>query len=83
MNGYYTVVCSWILVRDEENAPEINVSKSARFNELRNTHFVGYNALPTCLLRHVTTWDNKAPRVYHGSTSHVPWKHHGGPIEAA
>ena len=52
------IVCSWIVpgttvVRGEGRTPEINVTKSARFDELENMHFVGYIALPTDLHSHV------------------------------
>ena len=41
-------MCSWILlVRGEGRAPEIVITKSARFDELENIYFVGYAALPT------------------------------------
>ena len=48
------IVCCWILlVLGEGRAPELNITISARINELENIHFVRYIALPTVLLSDV------------------------------
>ena len=41
------------VARGEGSAPEINITKAARFDELENVNLAGCTALPTNLLRHV------------------------------
>ena len=54
MNGYHSVLLDTLLVvRGEGRAPETPATRSARFNELGNMHFVAYIALPTGLHSHV------------------------------
>ena len=47
---------SWFpsIARGERSVPEIDVTKSARFDELKNICFVGYIALRIGLHSHVT-----------------------------
>ena len=48
MNGYGVLLITTTAARGEGRAPEMPVSKSAKFkNELENIFFVGYTALPT------------------------------------
>ena len=52
MNGYDDSVLldtstTYCIVRGKGRAPEITVTKSARFDELEHVYFVGYIALPT------------------------------------
>ena len=42
------------IVRGKGRAPVIDVTKSARFNELVNIFFVGYKVVPPGLHSHVT-----------------------------